>query len=180
MMWVTASPPLGQPSHHAWSFQIVTSNVSLGRGLLGVRTLLRLPVLLVHPLEAIKQGDDPLVNVQPSGTMFSEAVEAWLSDGGRELRPSTMHDYRGVAKTLRGYFTGPPESIDTDAVNAFREHLLDQGLSARTTNKILTLLRGVFKLAMERQKASTNPVAVARRAKEGKKKLGQYLQPPRS
>jgi hypothetical protein len=66
-------------------------------------------------------------------------------------------------------------------VNAFREYLLDRELSARTTNKILTLLHGVFKLAMERGTVATNPVAVARKAKEGKKKLGQYLQkPPRS
>jgi integrase len=53
---------------------------------------------------------------------------------------------------------------------------LDQGRSARTTNKILTLLHGVFKLAIERGHAATNPVAVARKAKQGKKKLGQYLQ----
>jgi Phage integrase, N-terminal SAM-like domain len=128
-------------------------------------------------VEAIKHGDDPIVNVQPTGAMFSEAVDAWLSDRGRELRPSTMHDYRGVAKTLRTYFDGRLiDSISTEDVNAFREHLLDQGLSARTTNKILTLLHGVFRLAMERGTVATNPVAVARRPKQGRRKLGQYLQ----
>jgi integrase len=127
-------------------------------------------------VEAIKHGDDPIVNVQPTGAMFSEAVDAWLSDRGRELRPSTMHDYRGVAKTLRERFGDSTlTAISTDEVNAFREHLLDQGLSPRTTNKTLTLLHGVFKLAMERGKVATNPVAVARKAKQGKKKLGQYL-----
>jgi integrase len=128
-------------------------------------------------LEAIKQGDDPLVNVQPSGTTFAEAVDAWISDRGRELRPSTMHDYRSSAKTLRERFGDRLlTDISTDDVNAFREHLLDRKLSARTTNKTLTLLHGVFKLGMERGTVATNPVAVARKAKEGKKKLGQYLQ----
>lgn len=127
-------------------------------------------------VDAIKHGDDPIVNVQPTGALFSEAVDAWLSDRGRELRPSTMHDYRGVAKTLRERFGDQClAEISTDDVNAFREHLLDQGLSARTTNKILTLLHGVFKLAMERGTVATNPVAVARRAKQGRRKLGQYL-----
>jgi hypothetical protein len=70
-------------------------------------------------LDAIKHGDDPLVNVQPTRALFSDAVDAWLSDRGRELRSSTMHDYRGVAKTLKGYFSGPLASIDTDALNAF-------------------------------------------------------------
>jgi hypothetical protein len=128
-------------------------------------------------LEAIKAGDDPIVNVQPTGAMFSEAVDEWLSDRGRELRPSTMHDYRGVAKTLRERFGDQPiASITTDDVNAFREHLLDAGRSPRTTNKTLTLLHGVFKLAMERGHVATNPVAVARKAKQGRRKLGQYLQ----
>jgi site-specific recombinase XerD len=132
-------------------------------------------------VEAIKHGDDPIVNVQPTGATFTEAVDAWLSDRGRELRPSTMHDYRGVAKTLREHFDGRTLSeISTDDVNALRETLLDRGLSARTTNKILTLLHGVVKLAMERGTASSNPVAVARKAKQGKKKLGQYLQRLRS
>jgi integrase len=128
-------------------------------------------------LDAIKHGDDPIVNVQPAGALFSEAVDEWLSDRGRELRPSTMHDYRGVAKTLRSYFAEKTlDAISTDDVNAFREHLLDQGRSARTTNKILTLLHGVFKLAMERGTVTSNPVAVARKAKQGRRKLGQYLQ----
>jgi site-specific recombinase XerD len=59
-----------------------------------------------------------------------------------------------------------------------REHVLDQGLSPRTTNKILTLLHGVFRLAMERGTVARNPVAAARKAKQRKKKLGQYLTAP--
>jgi hypothetical protein len=78
-------------------------------------------------VEAIKHGDDPIVNVQPTGSMFTEAVDAWLSDRGRELRPSTMHDCRGVAKALRERFGDSTlAAISTDDVNAFREHLLDR------------------------------------------------------
>jgi hypothetical protein len=131
-------------------------------------------------VEAIKHGDDPIVNVQPTGAMFPEAVDAWLSDRGRECDESTLHDYKSIAKTLRAYFDGHLlDSISTEDVNAFREYLLDNGRSARTTNKILGRLSGVYELAIERGKASTNPAERrrVRRAKEGKKKLGQSSRP---
>ena len=79
-----------------------------------------------------------------------------------------MHDYRSTAKRLRDFFgdSTPVEDVGVNRVNAFREHLLDgtddaKGVSARTTNKTLTLLHGVFKLAMERHGLASNPVATA-------------------
>ena len=93
-------------------------------------------------LQAILEGDDPQVNIAPSGVTFGRAVDEWLADRERELRPSTMHDYRSTAKRLRDFFgdSTPVEDVGVNRVNAFREHLLDgtddaKGVSARTTNK---------------------------------------------
>jgi integrase len=124
-------------------------------------------------LVAIQQGDDPLVNFQPTGAMFPEAVDAWLSDRGRECDESTMHDYRSTSRKWPAYFSGPIESITTADIEAFRDALLDEGLSARTVNKHLTLLYGVFKLARV-----PNPVEHATKPRQGKPKLGQYLRAP--
>jgi integrase len=132
-------------------------------------------------LAAMLVGDDPLVNIDPIRVTFGRAVDEWLADRERELRPSTMHDYRGTArKRLRPFFGSETgiEDVTVDRVNEFREWLLDEGLSGRTTNKTLTLLHGVMKLAQERHGLTVNPVALTRRAKQRRRKLEQYLTAP--
>jgi integrase len=132
-------------------------------------------------LEAILCGDDPLVNIQPTRVTFQRACDEWLADRERECRASTMHDYRGTVKGRLVPFLGgstPIEDIAVGRVNELREDMLDAGLSGRTVNKALALLHGILKLAQERHGLATNAAALARRAKQRRRKLEQYLAPP--
>jgi Phage integrase, N-terminal SAM-like domain len=100
-------------------------------------------------------GEQKLIRL---GKLWTEAWTSGCPIVAASSGPSTMHDYRGVAKMLRERFGDQTVAgISTHDVKAFREHRLDQGKSARTTNKMLTLLHGVFKLAMERGTASRTP-----------------------
>jgi integrase len=134
-------------------------------------------------LQAILEGDDPLVSVETQRDVvtFETAVDEWLADRGGECRPSTMHDYRSTARTrLRPFFGDdtPVTEVTTERVNEMRATMAADGLSGRTINKTLALAHGVFKLAQELHALPGNPVATARRAKQRRRKLEQYLTAP--
>jgi integrase len=123
-------------------------------------------------LEAILAGDDPLVNLAPIRVTFKQAVDEWIDyvENDRKRRPSTLRDYRQTAKNmlLPGFGESTPiEDITTADVDAYRAGLVKEGrLSARSINKSLVLLHGVFRLAVRRHGLRTNPVAAAERQPE--------------
>lgn len=134
-------------------------------------------------LQAILVGDDALVSVEAPRNVvtFGRCLDEWIADRGGECRPSTMHDYQSVAETrLRPWFgdSTSVHDITTERVNELRASMAAEGLSGRTINKTLALAHGVFKLAMELHALPTNPVATARRAKQRRRKLEQYLTAP--
>ncbi len=134
-------------------------------------------------LQAILDGDDAFVSVETPRAIitFGRCLDEWIADRDHECRPSTMHDYRSTAESrLRPFFGDdtPITDITTDRVNELRAAMAGEGLSGRTINKTLALLHGVFKLVQELHALPANPVATARRAKQRRRKLEQYLTAP--
>ena len=97
---------------------------------------------------------------------FEYAAEAWLRyvEHDRHRSPSTVRDYRNtVHRHLIPRFGDRPLSdVAVGDVDQLRGELLDE-LSARTAQKTLVLLHGIFRLAVRRGWATGNPAAEAER-----------------
>ena len=102
-----------------------------------------------------------------TGVTFSAAANEWLRYcvEDRACKPSTMVDYRHtVARVLVPVF-GPLllEAITAPAIEAWRASLTT---SARTRNKQLTILNGIFRRAQKRFGLQRNPVLEIERMRE--------------
>jgi integrase len=123
-------------------------------------------------LAAILAGDDPLVNIAPTGLTFGRACDEWLAyvENDRKRRPSTVRDYRNTTNALLREAFGEStavEDITTTDVDAYRSRLVREGrLSPRTINKSLVLLHGIFKRAQRTHGLAQNPVVGAERQPE--------------
>jgi integrase len=102
---------------------------------------------------------------------FEDAVNEWLRyvEHDRGRRPSTVRDYRNCANAylIPAFGRRPVEAITTADIDRWRERLVHEGkLSARTINKQLALLHGIFKRAQRRYGVEGNPAAAAERQPE--------------
>jgi len=99
-----------------------------------------------------------------TGATFADAAAEWLRyvEHDRKRRPSTVRDYRNtITARLEPEFGDEPlEAIDIDRIDRWRAGLLAEGkLTARTINKYIVILHGIFKRAMRVHGLRTNPVA---------------------
>jgi integrase len=109
-----------------------------------------------------------LVARPAEGATFGDACAEWLRwiEHDRKRRVSTLRDYKRVVKTrLLPEFGADTrlERITSPQVDAWRERLVASGLSARTVNKLLTNLHGVFRRAQRAYGLDSNPVAAVDR-----------------
>ena len=112
-------------------------------------------------LQAILEGDDPMLNLSPSRVAFKAACEEllrYLRDDKRRKR-STIADYSNVIDhDLLPYFgeETPVEEISTRDVEALKDLLLGR-VSHRTAQKILVILHGVMARAKRKGWITANP-----------------------
>jgi integrase len=101
---------------------------------------------------------------------FELAAERWLRfvEHDRKRKRSTVLDYGSVLRTrmIPEFGELPLDAIDHRRVESWRVALVESGLSARTVNKCLVQLSGIFSWAMEEYGLPTNPVAKVRRQPE--------------
>jgi integrase len=102
---------------------------------------------------------------------FEQAVREWLRyvEHDRGRRASTVTDYHNSANAylIPAFGSIPVEAITTADIDRWRERLVHEGeLSARTINKLLALLHGIFKRAQRRWGIESNPAAAAERQPE--------------
>jgi Phage integrase, N-terminal SAM-like domain len=134
-------------------------------------------------LAAILAGDDPLVNLSPVRLMFGEACDLWLDyiENDRKRRVSTVRDYRNTVNAMLKPAFGEStliEDITTVDVDAYRSRLVKDGkLSARTINKSLVLLHGIFKRTQRTHGLKINPVEAAERQPQGRSGDFTVLEP---
>jgi integrase len=102
-----------------------------------------------------------------TGVLFSEAAVEWLRYAAedRSCKPTTMRDYRHtVNRALVPVFGELPiEVITPQAIEIRRARLKT---SARTRNKQLTILNGIFRRACRLYGLPTNPVSGVERLRE--------------
>ena len=99
-----------------------------------------------------------------TGATFAEAVAEYLRwlEHDRARKPSTLRDYRSIAKAhlLPAFGTMRLEDLTTEAVERWSASLAAGGsMSNRTRLKILTILHGVMERARRVWKLPRNPVS---------------------
>jgi integrase len=104
-----------------------------------------------------------LAGMTTTGATFEDAAGEWLRyvEQDRKRRPSTVRDYRSTINSRLNPEFGPEpiEAIDSERIDSWRARLVEEGiLSARTINKILVVLHGIFKRAMRAYGLPSNPV----------------------
>src|SRR5215212_6348218 len=97
------------------------------------------------------------------GATFEDAAAEWLRyvEQDRKRRPSTVRDYRNTITGRLNPEFGPEsvEAIDSERIDSWRAELVADGeLSARTINKMLVILHGIFKRAMRVFGLPSNPL----------------------
>lgn len=94
---------------------------------------------------------------------FADASAEWLRyvQHDRDVKPSTLSDYRHMAKRLdRTFGEMPIERIDAEDIERWRAGL---SCSNRTSQKYLIVLNGIFKRAMKVYRLPSNPMTLVER-----------------
>jgi integrase len=104
-----------------------------------------------------------LAGMTTTGATFADAAAEWLRyvEQDRKRRPSTVRDYRSTleVRLVPEFGSEPLEAIDSDRIDSWRAELVADGeLSARTINKTLVILHGIFGRAMRVYGLPSNPV----------------------
>jgi integrase len=104
-----------------------------------------------------------LAGMNTVNAKFADASAEWLRyvEHDRDIKPSTLSDYRHMVKRLdRTFGETPIERIAAENIERWRASL---SCSNRTTQKYLIVLNGIFKRAMKVYKLPGNPMALVER-----------------
>src|SRR5215217_3492866 len=104
-----------------------------------------------------------LAGMTTTGATFEDAAAEWLRyvEQDRKRRPSTVRDYRNTINGRLNPEFGPEpiEAIDSERIDGWRAELVaETELSARTINKMLVILHGIFRRAMRLYGLPSNPL----------------------
>jgi integrase len=94
---------------------------------------------------------------------FADASAEWLRyvEHDRDVKPSTLSDYRHMTKRLdRTFGETPIERIAAEDIERWRAGL---SCSNRTSQKYLIVLNGIFKRAMKVYRLPSNPMTLVER-----------------
>jgi len=117
-----------------------------------------------HLDELLRQTrEGTLPGLVQTGKTFADATEEWLaySENVRDCKPSTMRDYRNMARVLvREFGKRKIESITTEDIDLW---ISGYGGSNRTRQKYLVCLGSIFKRAMRVYGLPRNPADLVER-----------------
>lgn len=104
-----------------------------------------------------------LAGMRTTGAKFADASAEWLRyvEHDRDVKPSTLSDYKHMVKRLdKAFGEKPLERVGADTIEHWRV-----GLSCcnRTSQKYLIVLNGIFKRAMRVYKLPSNPMVLVER-----------------
>ncbi|MGH2879650.1 MAG: tyrosine-type recombinase/integrase [Solirubrobacteraceae bacterium] len=104
-----------------------------------------------------------LAAIRQSGATFADAAAEWLRyvEHDRDVKPSTLADYRHMVRRLNATFAAQPvETIDAETIEHWQATLT---CSNRTRQKYLIVLNGIFKRAMKAYRLASNPMVLVER-----------------
>jgi integrase len=122
-------------------------------------------------LDAARRGTLP--GVVRTGATFADAAAEWLRyvEHDRDVKPSTLTDYRSVAARLVAEFGALAiEDLSAERIEAWRAGLgadRERPLTNRTRNKSLTILGGIMARARKLYALPANPVRDVEKLREG-------------
>lgn len=125
---------------------------------------------LRETLVAARQGSLP--GSVRSGATFADAAAEWLRyvEQDRDVKPTTLTDYRSVSRRLVEVFGELPiEDVTAARIEEWRSGLgagRKQPLSNRTRNKSLTILGGIMERARRLYGLPANPVREVEKLRE--------------
>ncbi|MGN0220842.1 MAG: tyrosine recombinase XerC [Prevotella sp.] len=91
----------------------------------------------------------------------------------KNYSPRTIESYRSDLETFEEYFEMLDsqlswETIDSDVVRGWMEHMMDGGNAASTVNRRLSALRSLYRFALTRDMVKRNPAHLIRGPKKAK------------
>jgi integrase len=91
--------------------------------------------------------------------VFSEVADSWLASKEPNIRHSTHEQYKGhIENHLKPYYEGLKiNQINFDAVEKFKKHSLEKGVTVATLRKILVNLGGILSYAVRMRYLDYNP-----------------------
>jgi integrase len=121
-------------------------------------------------LDAARRGTLP--GAVRTGATFADAAAEWLRyvEHDRDVKPSTLSDYRSVVARLLPVFGElPVEEITAQRIETWRAGLgstRERPLTNRTRNKSLTILGGIMERARRLYGLPSNPVRDVEKLRE--------------
>ena len=99
---------------------------------------------------------------------FSSFSEKWIEEFRSEWKPSTLHSYQQTlgARLIPAFGSQRIANITESQVRQFITRLQDDGLSARSINFIVVVLKMIIKTAERRRILRENPCSNIRKLKE--------------
>ena len=91
----------------------------------------------------------------------------------RNYSPRTIESYKADLEAFEQYFKTLDsqlawESIDSDVVRGWMEHMMDGGNTASTVNRRLSALRSLYRFALVRDMVTRNPAHIVKGPKKAK------------
>ena len=113
------------------------------------------------------------------GLTLAEFWPTWRGDTASRLAPSTLREYERLwDRRLRERFGPLPlDDIRPRMVSQWRTELLESGVGTEATRYAMVLLQAMFTVAIEWGEATTNPVSVVRKPRQGRKRAVEPLSP---
>jgi integrase len=121
--------------------------------------------------------DGSLPGLVQTGKTFADAADEWLaySENVRDCKPSTLRDYRNMARVLvREFGSRKIESITTQDIDLW---ISGYGGSNRTRQKYLVCLGSIFKRAMKVYGLPRNPADLVERPRVRRAAKNDVLRP---
>ncbi len=114
-----------------------------------------------------------------TGLTLAEFWPIWRADAATRLARSTLREYERLwDRRLRSRFGHLTlDAIRPRMISQWRSELLDSGVGPEATRYTMVLLQAMFTIAIEWGEATTNPVSVVRKPRQGRKRAVEPLSP---
>lgn len=121
---------------------------------------------------------EPAPTVEASPTV-AEFWPTWLADARSRLTRLTVLEYERIFKTRVGPRFGPValDGVRPRMVSAWRAELAEDGVGPEAIRRAMVLLQAMFTVAIEWGEATTNPVAVVRKPRQGRGRAATAIAP---
>jgi len=116
---------------------------------------------------------------EPAGLTVADFWPSWIGDAAGRLQPKTIKEYERVFRVQLEPRFGPfaLDAIKPRMVSQWRAELVAAGRGPESIRRAMTLLQAMYRVAIEWGEATTNPVSVVRKPRQGRRRAVQPISP---